>query len=446
MSREQAVPDVQLFQGTVAHATAACAAEVLPDAVLVVERGRVTHLGPASGLTAQLRRLDAGAEAVVQLSPHQLLLPGLVDAHIHPCQYPNAGLALDLPLLDWLQRYTYPTEARFQDEAFASTVYAAVVDRTLRNGTTCASYFASIHRPATERLAELCRERGQRALVGKTCMDQQAPTNYCETTDQSLQEATAFARGQLARRCPLVLPSVTPRFAITCSERLLAGLGQLAAEHGLHVQTHVNETRNEVAMVRRLFPEAASYTDVYRRAGLLGPRTVLAHCVHPGDDELTLLRDSGTGVAHCANSNASLRSGLCDVRRLETAGVQVGLGTDMSGGYHPSVLDAIRTTLHTSNVHAIYRDDYQPLTFRDGLRLATLGGAAALGLADSIGNFEPGKQFDAMLVSLGGDDSDVDLLTPHSPDELLQKFIYLGDSRDIAKVYVAGREVHSRTA
>ena len=326
------MPEVQLFHGTVVHSTASSAADVLPDHVLVVRRGRVEHLGPARHLTDHLRRLGATDEDVVRLEADQLLLPGLVDAHIHPCQYPNAGLALDLPLLEWLQRYTFPLEARFRDEEFAAGVYETVVERTLRNGTTCASYFASIHRPATERLADICRRRGQRALVGKTCMDMNSPVDYCETTDASLQETEAFVAGQLRRRCPLVRPSITPRFAITCSERLLDGLGALARQHQLHVQTHLNETRPEKELVARLFPAAASYTDVYRRAGLLGPRTVLAHCLHHDEHELQMMAASGAGVAHCANSNNSLRSGLCDVRRLHKAGVSVGLGTGEPDG------------------------------------------------------------------------------------------------------------------
>ena len=321
------MPAVQLFCGTVVHATADSAAQVLPDHLLVVRGGRVEHLGPASGLTDQLQRLGATSEDVVRLKPNQLLLPGLVDAHIHACQYPNAGLALDMPLLEWLDSYTFPLESRFKDEEFAADVYNSVVDRTLRNGTTCASYFTSVHRPATERLADICRQRGQRALVGKTCMDMNSPTFYCETTDESLQETKAFVEGQLRRRCPLVKPSITPRFAITCTERLLEGLGELANRHQLHVQTHLNETLPEKALVSKLFPSAPSYTEVYRRAGLLGPRTVLAHCIYYDDEELRLLAASGAGVAHCANSNLSIRSGLCDVRRLQDANISVGMGT-----------------------------------------------------------------------------------------------------------------------
>jgi len=309
--------------------------------VLVV-RGESIHARHPLSCSEEVVRGCEGCR-VVRLAPSQFLLPGLIDTHIHASQFPNAGLALDLTLLDWLERYTFPTEAGLACPEKARQVYSRCVQSTLSSGTTTACYFATIHTRSTQVLAEVCREAGQRALVGKVCMDRNCPDIYGEgSTGESLAEAMASVRAIRGLGSPLLTPIVTPRFVPTCSRELLTGLGELARREGLPVQTHLSENEREVAWVRALEPDCESYTQVYEKSGLLGPRTVLAHCVHLSDDEVEVIRSTGSGVSHCPNSNFSLKSGVCNVQRLRRAGVKVGLGTDCSGGFSPSVLDAMR--------------------------------------------------------------------------------------------------------
>lgn len=447
--------------GTIIHCNGSEQLEILPNTFVLHKNGKILHIGPEDTMTSVLNNHDLTREHVLELNEGQWLMPGLVDTHIHACQYPNIGLGQDLELLSWLKTYTFPLEQRYSDETFAAHVYDRVVSRTLAEGTTCASYMATIHRPATEQLAACCLKLGQRALVGKTCMDTNSPEDYCETTDESIRETRAFVtsvqrmagdgnnsnnsqRGSdNAARPPLVRPSVTPRFAVTCSERLLTELGHIATEMNLHVQSHLSENPDEISFVKSLFPEAASYTDVYRRAGLLGPRTVMAHCVHVEPSEVQLLAQSGTGVAHCPNSNITLMSGLCNVNRLCDAGVHVGLGTDVSGGNQVSILNSIRYAIDTSKVLSlqknIARDDV--INFRRAFYLATLGGARALDLQNEIGNFVVGKQFDALVVDLAAENSHIDIFDKLTGSQMVEKFVTLGGIPEVRHVFVAGRQV-----
>lgn len=222
-----------------------------------------------------------------------------------PCalQLPNAGIGLDLPLLEWLERYTFPLEARFADLAYARKTYDAAVRRTLRHGTTTCAYYASIHKDSSVALAECCARLGQRAFVGKVSMDRNAPAFYCEDTQSAVRDAEEFVRTVQDRHYPLVQPIVTPRFAPACSEQLLRGLGRIANTYSAAIQSHLAETRPECRWVSSLFPSCSSYTAVYDAFGLLRTPCIMAHGIHLDDNELALLHDRGTGIAHCPCSN-----------------------------------------------------------------------------------------------------------------------------------------------
>ncbi|TKA61277.1 hypothetical protein B0A49_10471, partial [Cryomyces minteri] len=330
--------------------------------------------------------------------------PRRTDTHIHASQYPNAGIFGKSTLMDWLDTYTFPLEASFADLATARRVYARVVARTLAHGTTTAAYHATIHVAATNLLADICVERGQRALVGRVCMDTLSPEYY---RDESVEAAVRDSRAciahvrQLDPRGELVTPVITPRFAPSCTTPCLRALGELHQETGAWCQTHISENAGEIAMVRELFPDSADYASVYDEAGLLTPKTILAHAVHLSEAERKLVKRRKAKVSHCPASNTALTSGCARVRELWDAGITVGLGTDVSGGYSASVLEAARQAIMVSRHVAMTEGDGAKLSTEEVLYLATRGGAEVVGLEDKIGAFEVGMQWDAQLVGLG---------------------------------------------
>ncbi|KAK7745745.1 hypothetical protein SLS62_009626 [Diatrype stigma] len=441
----------------------------------------------------------------------EFFFPGFIDTHIHAPQYPNAGLFGKSTLLDWLNTYTFPMEASLSDLARARRIYSRCVRRTLAHGTTTAVYFATIHVAATNLLADLCLGAGQRAFVGRVCMDHSlsGPPDANSYLDESAAASEAATRATIAHvraidpSFALVSPILTPRFAPACSREALRRLGALRAETGLPVQTHISENVGEVALVRACFPEAAHYADVYDRAGLLGARTVLAHAVYLSPAELDLVASRGAGVAHCPCSNSALTSGEAPVRVLLDRGISVGLGTDVSGGYSASVLEAARLAALVSRHVAMPRSrprrgriqqgeekgedgnedegegeggeeeseedrerrEKAKLSVEEVLYLATRGGAKVVGLADQIGAFRVGMDWDAQLVGLSTvgeedveetqgitkereeeeeDRGNVDIFGWESWEERVAKWVYNGDDRNTRMVWVKGRLVHQR--
>ena len=435
------------IHGTVVQAGAEMGTvEVLPDRYVVVEQesGKIVSMGtekPADGVP------------VTEVPRDGFVMPGLVDAHLHAPQYAFAGIGTNRPLLEWLNEFTFPFEARCKELEWARKVYTAVVGRTLRAGTTTAVYFATLHNEASLELARVCEEKGQRAFVGRVSMDRNSPDFYVEaSTAAAIADETRFVEDMLARKSALVAPIVTPRFVPTCTAELMAALGKLADAHGLLVQSHVSENRSEIAWVKELHPECASYTDTYARYGLLSDRTLLAHGVHLTDAELELLARTRGTVVHCPLSNFSLTSGVCPLRRLLAAHVRVALGTDVCGGASPSMLDAMKQALVASQVAYIRAQEQEqpekqapaPLGWRDVLYLGTRAGADAVGLGSTVGHFAPGMQFDALVVDPHAQDGCFDLFGWESPEQVAEKFIVAGDDRNIATVFVRGRPVFTK--
>lgn len=384
------------------------------------------------------------------------------DTHIHASQFPNLGLFGRSTLLDWLQTYTFPTEARYSDLRYARMVYSQCIDRLLSNGTTTASYFTTIHVPATNLLADLALSKGQRAFVGRVCMDRLGGEGYLdESSDQALKATRECMHhiNKIDPRHELVDSIITPRFAPSCSGQLLAGLGELHKESGCRIQTHISENTDEVTLVKELFPESTSYADVYDRAGLLGPKTVLAHAIHLTDQEKALVAERKAKISHCPVSNTCLTSGVAPIKALMDAGIDIGLGTDVSGGYSTSILDAVRHAVLVSR-HAAMQSghDGAKLTTAEALYLATRGGAKVLGLHDKVGTFEVGMEWDAQLIHLGDDhnaghndnDTDermsptgkVDIFGDEQWPDKINKWVYNGDDRNTIAVWVRGRLVH----
>ncbi|ALC45520.1 DhpD [Drosophila busckii] len=443
-----------VYRGTILHTKSFNEFESFEKGFLAVDNGKIIGVGSNYDQWLAKQKFDATTLKVVQLTDCQFLSPGFCDAHIHAPQYAQYGLGMNMPLLDWLNTYTFPLEAKFEDPEFATQVYKSVVEATLRCGTTLASYFATNNLESTLILAEEVARQGQRALIGKVCSNCNSPDYYVETTDEAVAGTEQFIAAVRKLNNPLVLPIVTPRFALSCSKELLAQLGNIAYRHDAHIQSHISENIQEIQVVKDIFKK--SYAEAYDDAGLLTSKTIMAHAVHLEDSEMALLRARGTAVIHCPTSNTNLNSGICDVQRLVNNGLTVGLGTDVAGGNSVSILPCILRALEISKHLDFFKKQnirgtgsanipdeyYQQLTYKQAFYLATLGGAKALSLDHITGSFAVGKDFDALLV-------DVSVMEmPHrklSVDELLEKFIYTGDDRNIIGVYVAGKRVKRAT-
>jgi len=443
-------------RGAALHTPALGQIEAWADALIEVDpSGAIAALHPDAPATASARYEAAGR--LTHLAPRQLLLPGLVDLHVHAPQFPNLGTALDLPLEQWLLDHTFPLEARYADTVFAAGIYEQLVATLLANGTTTSVYYGTIHLPATRRLAEICLRRGQRAFVGRVAMDHpdQCPPWY---RDASATAAVAETRALIesVRTLPgnagLVRPIITPRFIPACTDELLAALGALAAETGCSVQTHCSESDWEHGHV--LGRCGCTDTEALRRFGLLAPHGVLAHGNFLGDADFGLIRAAGAGVAHCPLSNAYFAGAAFPLRAALERGVRVGLGTDISGGAHPSLLDSARMAVTASRMLESGVDPAlaPAARGRPGARigtaeafwLATAGGGDLLGQATGL--FRPGYQFDALLLDADTPDSNLRLDPAEPAERRLERIVHTAGRPDISVVWVNGRRVHARAA
>eukprot|EP01116_Phalansterium_solitarium_P014714 TRINITY_DN3250_c0_g1_i1.p1 TRINITY_DN3250_c0_g1~~TRINITY_DN3250_c0_g1_i1.p1 ORF type:complete len:452 (+),score=132.60 TRINITY_DN3250_c0_g1_i1:59-1414(+) len=440
------VPKVaRVFKGTFVHAKSVSEAgvELNPSgAIGVFDNGRIAFVGNLLDIESLRSKYRFTSAVEVDLGS-RFLIPGFVDTHNHAPQYQYSGTGTDLPLLEWLEKYTFPVEAKYSDIDFARNVYDKSIRRVMRNGTTTCCYFATIHLDASKLLADLCARHGLRAYVGKVSMDRNSPAFYVEpSAAAAIEAAEAFVRYVRDELCsPLVTPVVTPRFVPTCSSELMRGLGEIAATYNVPIQSHVAENKAELAWVHSLHPDCSSYTQVYDAHGLLSERCVMAHGCHLEPAELDLLRERGAGIAHCPVSNFNLKSGIFDTQRALRSGVKLGLGTDVSGGHSPSVLEVVRQAVVASNVLHMHDAAYTPANYKLMFALATLGGAQVLGLERQVGSFEPGKAFDALIVDPLTPDSPFDVFDGNSLEDIFQKFVLLGDDRNVAHVFVNGAQV-----
>lgn len=431
------------YRADIFHAPERGRIERIPDALVsVADDGAIRSVGPCPE--------DWPTDAI-DLRDRGVLIPGLVDLHVHAPQFPQLGTSLDVPLEDWLFRYTFPLEARYDDLAFATEVYDALVRRLLANGTTTAVYFATIHGPASLRLAETCLALGQRALVGRVAMDhpEGCPDYYRDADAQTaIRDTARFI--EAVRALPgntLVEPVITPRFIPACTDKALEGLGRLAAETGAPVQTHCSESDWEHAHV--LARCGISDARALDRFGLMTRRTVLAHSGFIDADDMTLIRDRGAGVAHCPLSNVYFAGAIFPLRRALEKSVRVGLGTDISGGPGAFLLDVARSAVASSRLLETGVDPDRPagergragsrIDFREAFWLATAGGADVLDLP--VGILAEGRQFDAVLIRPPGP-----ALRPMSDDDLLQQIVMGAQPADIRATWVAGRQVGQEAA
>ena len=400
------------------------------DGVLVVEDGHVVNVGDADTLLTQLP-----ARIPLQHFPHHLIIPGFVDTHIH---YPQTEMiaAYGEQLLSWLNTYTFPTEQKFADSDYGTGVAKVFLDELLRNGTTTALVFGTVHPASVNAFFSEAQARGLRMIAGKVMMDRNAPDYLCDSAETGYEESRALI--ERWHGVDRLQYAVTPRFAPTSTDMQLQKAGQLLQEfEGLYLHTHLSENKDEVAWVLDLFPQAKHYLDAYDQAGLLGRRSVFAHGIHLCDDECQRLAQTGSAVAHCPTSNLFLGSGLIDLPALQRHGVHVGLGTDVGGGTSFSMFKTMDEAYKVQQLRGNKLDPFQ------ALYLATLGGATALDLQHRIGSFKPGNEADFVVLNLHA----TPLLQYRVPfckslQDLLFVLNTLGDDRVVERTYALGRCVH----
>ncbi len=374
---------------------------------------------------------------IFELGSTALITPGFIDTHLHAPQIEMIG-SYGGHLLEWLNRYTFPTEKQFEDPVHARKVAKAFYDELLRNGTLTALIFSTIHFEATDIFFEEAERRGFRGIIGKTMMDRHAPEYLLDTSVQkSYDDSRALLRKWHGRG--LLRYSISPRFAPTSTPELLDAAGSLKREFpGAWVHSHISENKAEVRWVQELFPEA-EYADVYDRYGLLDDKTVLAHGVWLTPEELDLLSRRGARISHCPNSNLFLGSGLFPLHRVLEAEVIVGLGSDIGAGTTPSLFNAMADAYKVQQVQGVSLSPFH-LWY-----LATLGGAKTLSLAVETGSLEPGKSADFLIIDLNA----TPLLSMRtqrasSLEDLLAGLIFMGDDRAILRSVIAGSIVSER--
>ncbi|GAB4226792.1 MAG: guanine deaminase [Kiloniellaceae bacterium] len=415
---------------------AASAAEshtYIEDGLVVLAGGTIAEVGEAAELLA---RLPEGTP--VDAYPDKLILPGFIDAHIH---FPQTQViaSYGAQLMDWLERYAFAEELRFSDPDHAAAVAHFFLDELVRCGTTTAAVYGTVHPQAIEAFFAESHRRNTRMIAGKVLMDRNAPDGLLDTAETGYADSKKLIERWHGKGRQLY--AVTPRFAITSTEAQLEAAGALLKEHpGCYLQTHLSENRREIEAVHELFPWAESYTAVYDRFGLLGPRSLFGHCIHLSEAERRLLSDSGSVAVFCPTSNLFIGSGLFDLAKAHdpAAPLRVALASDVGGGTSYSML---RTLAEGYKVLQLQSQNLPSLL---GFYWLTLGNARALGLDDRIGSLAPGKEADIVVL-----DARATPAMAHraervrSLEEELFLLLTLGDDRAVAATYIAGRPVHA---
>ncbi len=411
-----------ILQGNIIHTPELGKLETIPRGYIVLEDGVI------QGLFARLP--EQYAACPVEDWGDRLVMQSFADLHLHAPQYPMLGMGMDLPLLDWLNTYTFPTEARFADPDYAREVYRKLARELMEHGTTRVCMFSSRHTDATLILMEELERAGVTGQVGKVNMDRNSGQSQ-EETEASIAETVRWLEHC---RFDRVKPVLTPRFTPSCSNRLLEALGELAAEHGLPVQSHLSENAGEVDWVRQLHPDCGQYWETYQKYGLWKPGTLMAHCVFSDEREQAAMGENGVTAVHCAASNMNLCSGTAPVREMLERGVSVALGSDIAGGDQLAMYQVVTASIRASKVKRM-ETGAAFLTVPEAYWLGTTAGHRYFGAGDG---FAAGDPLHAIVVDDSGLPEPVREL---SLPERFERAIYLMDKGHIAAVYSDGRRV-----
>lgn len=412
-------------KGDIIYASSPDKFEIFEDGYLLFENDKI--IGVTNEINDDYEVIDCSKK---------LIIPGFVDIHIHAPQINNIGLGADKELMDWLEIYTFPEEAKYKDVEFAKKPYQKFVNKLLNNGTTSSVVFGSIYNESTEYLMDLMDKTGLRAYVGKVNMDRNSPDFYIEKTQDSAKNTVKFVEDTIGKY-KNIKPIITPRFVPSCTSELMTELGEIAKKYDLKIQSHLSENRREIKFVNELHPECNCYVDVYDKYGLLRDNlnTVMAHCVWTDEHEMQMLKSKQVMVAHSPYSNGNISSGISPVSKLLENGVNVGLSSDVSGGHEIFMGKVIVMASILSNMRWVHIDDtYPQLKFEQLFYMATKGGGKFFG---DVGSFEKGYKADFLVI----DDDSLSDSNNRTVRERLQRFLYIGDDRNIQSVYVDGKKI-----
>lgn len=421
---------MQIYKGHILFTKTPDKFDIIERGYIVVENGKIREV--CATLPEALRTAE-----VVDFGD-KLIIPAMNDLHVHAPQYRNMGMAMDMELLPWLDNYTFPEEAKYADVDYADKMYRRFVKHLWKVGTMRTVAFGTVHKTSTIRLMQLFEQAGMGAMVGKVNMNRNCPDALCETVpdavaaDEELINTWNDPEG-------LVHTILTPRFVPSCTPEMLTEIGRLAHKYNMPVQSHLSENKGEIAWVKELEPASTCYGDAYRRYGLFGQTpTLMAHCCYTAGEELELMKKNRVFVVHCPLSNCDLGSGMAPIRTFLQNDIPVALGSDISGGHHLSMFQVMVYAVEISKLHYAQSDKQMAfLTLPEVFYLATKSGGSFFG---KVGSFEPGYDFDALVI----DDAELNH-DDYTLAQRLERFIYIGDDRQIAHRYVRGNEVFEPT-
>ncbi|GIM31798.1 amidohydrolase family protein [Paraclostridium bifermentans] len=417
---------IQIYKGNILFTKIKDKFEIIENGFIIVENGKILDL--YKNLPSEYQNFE-----VIDFSDN-LIIPGMNDLHCHAPQFRNLGMAMDKELIPWLDNYTFPEESKFKSIEYADKVYKNFIKEVWRHGTTRIAVFATVHKESSIRLIDLFKQSGLGALVGKVNMNINCTDDLLENTKKSISD-TEYILENYYNADQLVNPIITPRFIPSCNSELLKSLGNLAIKYNVPTQSHLSENLGEIDWVKQLQPESEFYGDAYNRFNLFGQtKTLMAHCVYSCDKELELMKKNNVFAVHCPNSNLNLGSGIMPVRKFLDNDINIALGSDISGGHDLSIFKVMVNAIQCSKflwVNSNKQVDF--LTLSEAFYMATKGGGSFFG---KVGSFEKNYDFDALVL----DDSN---LNPESYSLIgrLERFIYIGDDRNIIHRYVRGEEI-----
>lgn len=417
---------VKVYHGDIVYTPSADKLAVYENSYIVVDGGKV------AGIYETLPEQYANAACTDY--GRKMIIPAFSDLHVHGSQYVQRGIGMDCLLSNWLNHYTFPQEAEFKDLSYAKKCYDAFVDDMICHGTFHANVFGTIHREATDYLFRKMEEKGMYGFVGKVNMDCNSPEFLIETTEDSLRETEIYLDSHTGSG--KVKPILAPRFAPTCSEKLMTGLGMLAAKYHCGVHTHLVESIWEAEEALRCFPRYHSDAEIYERAGLMdhGP-SIFAHVIFPTEEDKRIMKEHGSFSVHCPDATTNIIAGIMPLAAMHDEELKIAIGSDMAGGHSIAIYKQIARAVQLSKLKEFYEPDQsQTITLTQAFYHATKEAGSVFG---KVGSFEKGYQFNALVI-----DTMEDSWVPLTAEERLERFCYIGDDRNIRARFIDGEEIH----
>ena len=421
--------DTFALKGTICYSISPQKLSITPNSYLICSQGKCAGIFPV--LPEKYRGIPCTDYK------DDLIIPGLTDLHVHAPQYTFRASGMDLELLDWLNTYAFPQEARYENLEFARSAYSIFAEDMKKSPNTRACIFGTLHVPATELLMELMDKTGLKTMIGKVNMDRNGSPILQETSAEASAQATVTWIEDTLNRFENTTPILTPRFTPACTDQLMAKLSQIQKKYHLPMQSHLSENFGEIEWVKELCPGTHFYGEAYHQFQLFGGDcpTIMAHCVHSSEEELALMKKQGVYVAHFPQSNTNLSSGIAPARHYLEAGLHIGLGSDIAGGTSLSILRAMADAIQVSKLYwRLVDSSAKPLTLEEAFYLGTEGGGSFFG---KVGSFREGYEFDAVILNSSTIPTPLSL----SPKDRLERLVYLSDDRNITGKYVSGRKI-----